>query len=63
MVTIKSKKEIELMRDVCKLVANTYDYIGSIIKAGMSTYELDQLVEKYMRDHGGIPAEKDIQVE
>ncbi len=58
MVTIKSKKEIELMRDVCKLVANTYDYVGSIIKAGMSTYELDQLVEKYMRDHGGIPAEK-----
>ena len=58
MVTIKSKKEIEQMRDVCKLVANTYDYIGSIIKAGMSTYELDQLVEKYMRDHGGIPAEK-----
>jgi methionyl aminopeptidase len=58
LVTIKSKKEIELMRDVCKLVANTYDYVGSIIKAGMSTYELDQLVEKYMREHGGIPAEK-----
>ena len=58
MVTIKSPKEIKLMEEVGHLVAQTYEYIGSIIKAGMSTYELDQLVEKYMREHGGIPAEK-----
>ena len=58
MITIKSKREIELMKDVGRLVADTYEYIGSIIKAGMSTYELDDLVEKYIRSHGGIPAEK-----
>ena len=58
MITIKSPKEIALMEDVGHLVAKTYEYIGSIIKAGMSTYELDQLVEKYIRSHGGIPAEK-----
>ena len=58
MVTIKSPKEIKLMEEVGHLVAQTYEYIGSIIKAGMSTYELDQLVEKFIRSHGGIPAEK-----
>ena len=58
MVTIKSPKEIKLMEDVGHLVAQTYEYIGSIIKAGMSTYELDQMVEKFIRSHGGIPAEK-----
>lgn len=58
MITIKSPKEIALMEDVGHLVAKTYEYIGSIIKAGMSTYELDQLVEKFIRSHGGIPAEK-----
>ena len=46
------------MKEVGKLVAQTYDYIGSIIKPGMSTYELDQLTEKFIRSHGGIPAEK-----
>ena len=58
MITIKSKREIELMKEVGKLVAQTYEYIGTIIKPGMSTYELDQLVEKFIRSHGGIPAEK-----
>ena len=58
MITIKSPKEIALMEDVGHLVAKTYEYIGSIIKAGMSSYELDQLVEKFIRSHGGIPAEK-----
>ena len=58
MITIKSKREIELMKDVGRLVADTYEYIGSIIKAVMSTYELYELVEKFIRSHGGIPAEK-----
>ena len=60
MITIKSQKEIALMEDVGHLVAQTYEYIGSIIKAGMSTYELDQLVEKFIDAHidpgkSGIP--------
>lgn len=58
MITIKSDKEIKLMREVCKLTALTYDYIGQIIKPGMSTWELDRLAEEFIRSHGGIPAEK-----
>ena len=58
MITIKSDKEIKLMREACKLTAQVYDYIGKIIKPGMSTYELDRLAEEFIRSHGGIPAEK-----
>ena len=58
MITIKSKKEIELMKEAGRLTAEVYEYIGKIIKAGMSTYELDKLAENFIREHGGIPAEK-----
>jgi len=58
LVTIKSKKEIELMREACKVVAQTYKYLEEVIKPGMTTYELDQLAENKMRSLGAIPAEK-----
>ena len=58
MVTIKSKKEIELMREVCKVVALTYQELEQKIRPGMSTWELDQIAEQKMRSLGAIPAEK-----
>lgn len=58
MISIKSKREIELMREACKITALTYDYIEKIIKPGMSTLELDNLAEKFIKEHGGIPAQK-----
>lgn len=58
MISIKSKREIELMKEACKITALTYDYIEKIIKPGMSTLELDSLAEKFIKEHGGIPAQK-----
>ena len=58
MVTIKSKREIELMREACRIVALTYKKLEEEIKPGMTTWELDQIAEKTMRDLGAIPAEK-----
>jgi len=58
MVTIKSKKEIELMKEACKVVAIVYQEIEKNIKPGVSTYELDQIAERTMRSLGAIPAEK-----
>ena len=57
MVTIKSKKEIELMKDVCKVVAKLYNVLEEKIKPGMSTWEIDKMAEKIMRDLGAIPAQ------
>ena len=58
MVTIKSKKEIELMREACKVVALTHKALEEAIKPGMTTAELDQIAEKTMIKYGAISAEK-----
>ena len=57
MITIKSHKEIELMKDVCLIVAKFYEEVEKIIRPGISTYELDKQAEKIMRDLGAIPAQ------
>ena len=58
MVTIKSKKEIEIMKEACKVVALTHKALEESIKPGMTTWELDQIVEKTMKSLGAISAEK-----
>ena len=56
MVTIKSKREIELMKEACKVVALTYEKLEKEIKPGMTTFELDQLAEKgYDSGIRGVP--------
>ena len=58
MVTIKSKKEIGYMKEACKVVDAVYKKIEKEIKAGMSTWDIDQIAEKEMIRLGAIPAEK-----
>lgn len=58
MITIKNSKEIELMREACKVVALVYEELEKVIKPGMSTYEIDKIAEEKMRSLGAIPAEK-----
>ena len=58
MIDIKSKREIELMREACKLTALTHKAIAEAIKPGVSTWELDKIAETTIRENGGIPAEK-----
>lgn len=58
MVTIKSKKEIELMKESCRIVALTHKAIEENIHPGMSTWDIDQLAEKTMVEYGAISAEK-----
>ena len=58
MVTIKSKKEIEYMKEACRVVAIMYEELEKKIKPGMSTWEVDQLAEKIIRREGALPAEK-----
>ena len=48
MIVIKTPKEIELMKEPCKIVAQTHDMLEKIIKPGMSTYELDKIAEEFI---------------
>ena len=56
MVHVKSEKEIDLMREPCKIVRDTLNFVGSKICAGMSTKEVDELVERYIRASGAYPS-------
>ncbi|MBP3339428.1 MAG: type I methionyl aminopeptidase [Lachnospiraceae bacterium] len=55
-VSIKSQKEIELMREAGRLLAITHEELEKFIKPGMSTYEIDKKGEEIIRSFGCIPS-------
>lgn len=57
-VTIKSEREIDLIRESCRIVAEVLALVGERVKAGVYTRELDQIAEEYIRSKGGVPAFK-----
>lgn len=58
MVTIKSRREIELMKEACKLTNAVHKEIEKAIKPAITTLELDKIAENFIRKNGGIPAQK-----
>lgn len=58
MILIKTKSEIELIRESCRIVAETLQLVKSYVKPGVSTQELDQIAEDYIRSNDAIPAFK-----
>ena len=58
MITIKSEKEIELMRHAGMLVSKMHKFIKPYIKEGITTKELDRLCEDFIIKNDAIPTEK-----
>ena len=58
MVTIKSKREIELMREAGRVTALTHKAIEEAIKPGMTTADIDRIAEETMKKYGAVSAEK-----
>lgn len=56
MISIKSSREIELMRGTCKLAANTLKFAGEKVRVGMSTEEINTLVHEYITSRGAYPS-------
>ena len=54
-VSIKSAKEIELMREAGRLLEIVHKELEEAIRPGISTWELDHLGEKTIRSMGCIP--------
>ncbi len=57
-VTIKSRHEIELMRDAGKILAEVHDRLAEIIEPGITTMEIDRRGEEMIRKAGCIPSFK-----
>jgi methionyl aminopeptidase len=54
-VTVKSEKQIALMREAGRLLAITHDELRKALKPGMSTMDIDRLGEEIIRDFGCVP--------
>lgn len=54
-VSIKSAREIELMREAGRILAVVHEELGKAIKPGISTLEIDILAERLIREHDCIP--------
>lgn len=61
MIIIKSRDEIEKMRRAGEIVAETHRRLREWIVPGVTTLELDRLVEEFQRSQGAIPAQKGYQ--
>ena len=53
MITIKSAREIEIMRQSGKITAGVLSLLMRTAKAGMTTGDLDRLAEQSIRERGG----------
>ena len=58
MIIIKSKQEIDMMRTAGKVNSLILRELKNIIKPGISTMDIDQFVEKTVKEHGMIASEK-----
>ena len=54
MVTIKSEREIELMREAGRILANVHEELGKVVKPGISTKEIDRICEEMIRSQGSV---------
>jgi methionyl aminopeptidase len=58
MIYLKTREEIELMRESALMVSRTLALVAREIRPGAIPLKLDRLAEEYIRDHGGVPAFK-----
>ena len=58
MLVYKTEEEIEFMRASAKVLAQAHGEVAGMIREGITTRELDQRAEEFIRDHGGSPSFK-----
>ncbi|MEI6778871.1 MAG: type I methionyl aminopeptidase [Chloroflexales bacterium] len=57
-ITLKSAKQIELLRDAGQLVRATFDVLRPHVRVGVTTAELDAIAEEFIRSRGADPVYK-----
>jgi methionyl aminopeptidase len=57
-IYIKTQKEVDFIRESCRIVAETLRLVKSNVKTGITTIELDRIAEDYIRSNNAIPAFK-----
>lgn len=55
MIVLKTSRELQIMKEACRISAGALQTIGKAVEPGVTTAELDRLAEKYIRSQGGEP--------
>lgn len=58
MITIKTKEQIEYMRKAGEILAACHREIAKLIRPGITTQEIDQFAEAFIKKNGAIPEQK-----
>ncbi|MBB6447351.1 type I methionyl aminopeptidase [Bacillus benzoevorans] len=58
MIVLKSAREIEKMKKAGEILASVHRQLSSLIKPGITTWEIDQFVENYLKKSGATPEQK-----
>ena len=56
MIVVKTAREIQRMQDACTLSARALKLAGEMVEPGVSTYEIDAAVRKFIEGEGGTPS-------
>jgi methionyl aminopeptidase len=56
MIVLKTRRELEIMREAGRILAITHEELRKQVKPGMSTYEVDKIGEEIIRSFGCIPS-------
>jgi len=58
MIILKTRREIEIMKKAGRLVAQSHELVRKNIKPGVTTKELDRLVDDFLKSQNAIPTFK-----
>ena len=56
MVSVKTARELSLMRDACRISAQALRVAGEAVKPGVSTLEIDTIVRSFIEKQGASPS-------
>jgi len=58
MIILKSEREINYLRDAGRIVAETHQEVKNAVKPGVTTLDLDEIAEEYIKSRGAVPSFK-----
>ena len=56
MVVIKTARELSKMKDACRISAEALRVAGEAVKPGVTTYEIDTIIRRYIEKQGAAPS-------
>lgn len=55
MIVLKTGRELGIMREACRISAAALQLVGNAVEPGVTTAELDEMAEKFIRSQGAVP--------